>query len=259
MSLLKTPKVLIGVTTYEGKEYCRKEFVENVKRFTYPNYELFFVDNSKTDNYARKLRRDGLKVARVQRGINIRSAVRNSQNYLANKVANQDYDYLFMLESDEFPQSDIIERLLSHMDVNHFKLTDGRRVIGAPYFIGFGKHKQLVVAMPEEDKGLMKPGSKLIPRGQEHTFLGTGLRQVFSMGVGCTLIHASIFRYNLPHTNQPLRFWYSSLDDIRMADVKTRRFSDSYFYVDLMNSKIPAYCDSDILVDHRPMERTTAR
>ena len=42
------PKILIGIPTYEGKNYCLDAFMNNVNNFTYPksNIEIFVADNS---------------------------------------------------------------------------------------------------------------------------------------------------------------------------------------------------------------------
>ena len=38
------PKILIGVPTYEGKNYCLSQFLDNIKNFSYPKdrIEIFF-------------------------------------------------------------------------------------------------------------------------------------------------------------------------------------------------------------------------
>ena len=49
------PKILIAVPTYEGKNYCLDEFLENIKNFDYPKnrLEIFIADNSKTNANAK--------------------------------------------------------------------------------------------------------------------------------------------------------------------------------------------------------------
>ena len=43
------PKIMIGIPTYEGKNYCLSQFLDNISKFTYPRdrIELFIADNSK--------------------------------------------------------------------------------------------------------------------------------------------------------------------------------------------------------------------
>ena len=42
------PKVLIAVPTYDGKNYCLDQFLDNIANFTYPKerLEIYFADNS---------------------------------------------------------------------------------------------------------------------------------------------------------------------------------------------------------------------
>lgn len=241
---MSTPRILIGSPIYEGKEYCRKEFVENIKRLTYPNKSFVMVDNSKGTSYLAKLRRDGVPAVQVSRGRNSRDALANAANYLRKRTLDGGYDYLMMLECDIFPQADIIEQLLKSTDTSSLLLKEGCRVVGAPYHITDGKTARLCVFMPERNEATGLVGTRPMDPGKESEFLHTGVRRVHGMGVGCTLIHKSIL--------EKFPFWYSELDDDRMQGGVQRKHPDVYFYLDLHNAQIPVYCDSDLYVMHRP-------
>ena len=45
------PKVLIAIPTYDSKNYCLHQFMDNVMNFTYPKskVEIYVADNSKTN------------------------------------------------------------------------------------------------------------------------------------------------------------------------------------------------------------------
>jgi hypothetical protein len=237
------PRVLVGTPIYEKKEYCRKKFVDTIKQLTYPNYTFVMVDNSKGNSYLKKLRMDGVPAVKVDRGRNSRDALANASNYLRKRVLDGGYDYLMMVESDLFPRPDIIEQLMKHMDVDSPFLMKGKRVVGAPYHIGMGNGKKLCIFRAVKDKqGMMKTES--LNPGDEEWFLNGQLWQVHGMGVGCTLIHRSIL--------ERFRFWYSELDDDRMAGMPTRKHPDVYFYLDLHNNHIPVYCDSSLYTIHEP-------
>jgi GT2 family glycosyltransferase len=106
---MKLPKVLVFSPTYEGKEYCRKEFVDNISRLSYPNYDFLMIDNSRTDDYYNLLKKEGVNVVKVPRGANSREALAAAQNYARRKALDEGYDYVLSVESDVFPPRDIIQ------------------------------------------------------------------------------------------------------------------------------------------------------
>lgn len=225
---MKYLKVLVFSPTYSGKEYCRKEFVENVKNLNYPNYDFLMIDNSKDINYCIKLKRAGVPVVHVPRGGNSRIALANAQNYARQYAINNDYDYVLSLESDLFPPSDIIQRLMLH----------DKQVVGGLYMIGGTTpttpiHPCVFVTQNKNGMG----GTRLITK-EEHEELKKkgGIHQVHGMGVGCTLISTSILKDYL--------FWTDNRFDNKHSDV--------YFYMDLWNSKIPVYVDYDNEIIHKP-------
>jgi len=226
---MKLPKVLVFSPTYEGKEYCREEFVENVKKFTYPNADFLMIDNSETDDYSRRLIADGVPCIRVPRGGNSRVALASAQNLARDIAVKEKYDYVLSLESDLFPPKDIIESLMKHQ----------KSVVGALYLIG-GTAPSIpthpcVFVFDQKDTGV--GGTRLITV-EEHEQMKKmgGIFNVHGMGVGCTLISTYLLKNYL--------FW----TDNRF----TNKHSDVYFYMDLWNNKVPVFVDYDNEVEHRP-------
>jgi len=233
MGIERFPKVLVGTPTYDGKEYCREEFVKVVQNLDYPNYRWLIVDNSAKPSYYHKLRRQHpTNVARVSRGKNSRDALANASNYLRKKVLEEGYEYLLMLESDIFPPPDVIWRLLQH----------GKSVVGAPYQIGFGNNKRLCIFVTEYKPEMGMAGTRIVTVEEERHFINNGVQQIHGMGVGCVLIHRSIL--------ERFAFWYSTADDDRMVLSDVRKHPDVYFYMDLHNAHIPVFIDTDIVCRH---------
>lgn len=226
------PKVLIGTPTYEGKEYCRKEFIDNLLQIKYPNFHWVIVDNTKHTRYTSKLKRlyPG-HVARVSRGKNSRDALANASNWLRNKALSEGYDYLLMLESDLFPPADVIWRLLRH----------GRPVVGLPYDIGFGATRGPCLFVTEMKSEAIL-GTRRLTAEEGEKFIDGSLKQIHGMGVGCVLIHKSIL--------EEFPFWYSSADDDRMKDDEVRKHPDVYFYLDLHNNGRRVFVDTSVKVHH---------
>lgn len=228
----KYPRILIGCPTYDKKEYCRKQWVENVKRINYPNFHWTIVDNTEHNRYYNKLRREHPgHILKSKRGKNSRDALAFSSNILRRKAINEGYDYLLMIEIDLFPPEDVIWRLLRH----------GQPVVGHPYEIGFKDQRGLCVFVPEKKpSGLL--GTRRLHKHEEKDFLNGTLQRVHGMGVGCVLIRKDIL--------EQYPFWYSTADDDRMKDEHVRKHPDVYFYLDLHNDKIPVFCDTSVLVYH---------
>lgn len=224
---MKFPKVLVFTPTYDGKEYCRKAFIENVRKIKYPNWDFLLVDNSKTTSYARRLRREGLKVVHLSRGENSREALAAAQNYARKRALDEGYDYLLSLESDLFPPADVIFRLIRH----------NAPVVGGLYFIGgMGDTPRVpcvfVTVYKPESAAF---GTRLINR-QEHEELSKvrGIHKVHGMGVGCTLIHRKVL--------EKYAFWTDNRFDNKHSDV--------YFYMKLWNDGVPVYVDYDLVCHH---------
>lgn len=222
----KYPKVLVATPTYEGKDYIFKENFEAIKGFSYPNYDYVYIDNSKTPNYVRKLRRRGAKAVRVPRGRNSRDALVNAQNYARQKCLDEGYDYLLFVESDLVPPPDTIQRLMSH----------DKLAVGATYFIGTDGISLPCVFFKTWKEEFNGYGSAIIHPDRVAGFLGTGIRQCYGCGVGCMLIKRSLV--------EKFRFWH----DERFPN----RHSDVWWNYDLDHNKIPMYVDSNFIVEHFP-------
>lgn len=242
---MSLPKVLVGVTTYDGKDYIFDKNYNLVSNLTYPNYDFIYVDNSKSQNYVNKLRRKGYKhIHHIKRGgeldestNNSRMALAKSQNYIRKVFLEGDYDYLLLVEADNLPPRDIIQRLMRH----------AKPVVGVWYWIGtdgiklpciFLNHRmhnglmgtRMIGTVPQPD------GKKLLDYSEVSKYYRTGLRKVHGVGFGTTLIKRDVLKKQL--------FWYDERFDNKHSDV--------YFFMNLDVAKIPVYCDTDIEVPHFP-------
>ena len=231
------PKVLVAIPTYEGKDYMLHNCFAAVKKFTYPNFEVIIIDNSRNINYYTKLMRLGYKsnvIKRVPRGDNSRQALCNAQNYARNKAITENFDYLLFVESDLLPQPNIIELLLSH----------AKKVVGSLYYIGtdikvpcifLKEYKKEHMANGTRLVGTkIQDGKKVLDQEEVSQYVGHGLKQVHGLGLGTTLISRDIF-VQFP-------FWH----DERFVD----KHSDVYFYMDLDNAHIEVFVDTDIITPH---------
>lgn len=233
---MRLPKVLVFSPTYEGKEYCRKEFVENVNKFNYPNFDFLMIDNSSTPDYYELLKSEGVPIARVERGANSRIALANAQNYARKKAIDENYDYVLSLESDLFPPEDIIQRFIFH----------NKQVVGGLYMIGgtapkIPTHPCVFVTKQMEHA---VSGTRLVTK-EEHEKMKAqgGLHKVHGMGVGCTLISTGVLKDYV--------FWTDNRFDNKHSDV--------YFYMDLWNNKVPVYIDYDSEIVHKPSAWTLVK
>lgn len=229
---MKFPKVLIFSPTYEGKEYCREKFVEHVNNISYPNKEFIMIDNSEGMDYFNKLKADGVPVHKVSRNDDLWETLAASQNYARNYAINNDFDYVLSLESDVFPPADIIQKLMRRF----------KPIVGGWYMLGGFHRLDDNKYIPEVPCVFLTEGSgtRFITREELGKIQSIGgIHQVHGMGVGCVLIDIDIIkRYS---------FW---------VDNRFNKASDSYFYMDLWNDKIPVFMDVDLEIPHEPNSRS---
>lgn len=229
---MSVPKVLVGVVTYEGKDYCWDLFFKNLLNLEYPNYDVLIVDNSKNGKYYRELQKrtkkhKNITIARVDRGLSSREAQANSLNYIRNHMLDNDYDYFMSIESDLVPPVDIIERLMSHK----------KQVIGSIYLIGFPDSQSqpprpCLFNVRKDKHGKVETFN--LPPNVGFTFYGKGVMKVHGCGLGATLIKRDVL--------EKIKFWYIHDDVIKHSDV--------LFYMDLHNIQIQCHVDTDMIIPH---------
>lgn len=232
--------------TYEGKDYCAQDFIDNVKKFTYPNVRHMILDNSANPGYLDVLKRrvagTNIEVLEVGRGKSSREAIARAQNYARKVALEEGYDYLFSLESDVFPKENIIERLLIH----------ARKVVTGLYFIGTTDKKlcvpcaTLLVHKPEI--GML--GTRLVGITEDRKFdpdeierfLRSGLVQVAAGGMGVCLMHRSVIE-KIPFMYEP----------------KMAGHSDIFWFNECHRKGIAVYVDTAAICDHRYSDWTKVK
>lgn len=233
---LNYPKILVACPTFEGKDYIIDKWVEAVKNIDYPNFQWLIVDNSQGTSYTSKLRKRGYRVVHVPRGGNSRQALCNAQNYIRKKVLSEGYDYWLSLESDLIPPKDIIFKLMSH----------AKSVVGSVYFLGTWMDPNIpkpacLFVLDQKEGGMM--GTRMMTPEESRKIIGTGLRQVHGVGLGCTLIKRRIL--------EKFGFWTDTRFDNKHSDV--------YFYMELQNAGEPVFVDTNILVEHYASDWTKVK
>lgn len=216
------PKVLISCPITELKDYCLPEWLSAVLSIDYDNSHVYFVDNSKDRGHAEDIRALGIECDYHEPSYSPRIFVTECQNKIRQKVLDEGYDYLFMLECDQFPPKDIIHKLLAH----------NKQVVGAHYYIFSGTNMKNIMA-----DAFYEPLHHMTIRHlsvmQGFEYMGSGVKKTMHLGLGCILIHRSVLE----------KIEFRVVEGEAMA-------SDSYFHEDLYRNRIPCYVDTDIITDH---------
>lgn len=105
-------KVLIGCPSSETFDYCLNEFLLGIKSLTYPNYDLLIVDNSKTDDYLKKLKSLEINTIKGPYKDDYRERIALSRNIIVDKALEGNYDYLFSVDQDIVLPKDAVEKLM---------------------------------------------------------------------------------------------------------------------------------------------------
>jgi glycosyltransferase involved in cell wall biosynthesis len=236
----RDPKVLVGIVTYEGKDYIFPKCIEAVKKFDYSNYDILIVDNSATQGYYHKMfGRDyhlgNTTIKHLTRASNTRDTLADSQNYIRNYAMKGGYEYVLFVESDLVPPPETIKRLLKHNQL----------VVGSVYWLQAPNEDGTKTAAipcifftkPKEEHANMT-GTRLIKTEEVPKFLNTGLQPCHGCGLGCTLISIGII--------EKFPFWSDERFDNKHSDV--------YFYMDLHNKNVRVHIDTDFTVPHYPSD-----
>ena len=221
------PRVLVGCPTSFHKGYALPSYTQAVKSLNYPNYDILLVDNSKDDNYIKKIKEHGLNAIKGPYFESALKRIITSRNILKEYALNNNYKYLFSLEQDVLPNKDALSKLISHE----------KQVVSGIYFVhNIFNGKRVLV--PQAFKILEEKKDDLpsmIPINEQE-FLSNKLIKIVSCGLGCLLIHANVLK--------EIEFRYEN-------DV----FDDRFFCIDLYKKNIPIYCDTNVKCKHLILNR----
>jgi GT2 family glycosyltransferase len=222
---VNNPKVLLASPTYYGKDYCFEPWIKNVKSFTYNNFDILLVDNS-SDNgkYSNKLSKyaDCIKIDKKPNEDNYNLVCR-AQNVIREYFLKEGYDYLFILESDQFPPVNVIEYLLS------FK----KHVVSCQYFIGENFMSRLL-EFKIEDFGTIRNTS--LKSVDESFMYWDGLtKPKYQTGLGCIFISKWVMK--------AIKFRIGNRN-------KEKAHSDVFFHVDLNKLGIKNYVPEKLIIEH---------
>ena len=228
-------KILVGSTVSDLYDYCFDEFANSRKSFTYPNYDLSFVDNSKTDSFSKKLKENGLPYTRIGYLENARKRMIVSRNVLRKRVLEEGYDYLLNLDQDIIPPNDVIERMLK----NNKKIQTGVYfVYNNQYSSQQAKYPIPTLWVSDDPPNKMIDGASIRLMRQKE-IEQDNLVRVIVCGSGCLFMHRSIL--------DKIEFHY---------DPFFPYFDDNWFCRDAFYNNFEIFADLSIKCKHLIKEKT---
>ncbi len=214
------PKVLVGCPTSEHKSYALERYAEGLKSLTYDNFDILIVDNSKTDDYFKKIKELDLPVVKGPYNKSARQRIIDSRNILRQKVLDKKYDYFFSLEQDVIPPKDVIQRLLSH----------DKKITSGVYFT-YQTDKGVSVGLtPVLRKKADKDGLVIMSKEE---VIQPMLIEVGACGLGGVLIHKDVL--------EKIKFRFSK---------EYEGFDDIWFAYDSFNNGFKIFADTSIKCKH---------
>jgi hypothetical protein len=231
------PKILVAAPTASAKKYCFEEYIDNIMKFKYPNFEVKLFDNTDdgglftaymndyyTKNYGNNKKFEAINTLQIHnfKSESVIEKMALSHNDCRDYCLKLGYDYLLHLESDLFPPENIIEELYCQM----------KPIISALYYVDNGIYR----------KPMIQRTVNLAPRfisslnfmaNEDLGFCDGTVKKVAHAGLGCILISKI------------------ALDKVRFRFIPgVNNHPDTYFAEDCAANKIPIFLDTSILVRH---------
>jgi len=232
-------RVLVACPTASAKNYCFEDWIDNVMSFTYPNFEIRMYDNTDDNgvnaNYLNDYvnekygNKDGKFYAEntiVKHNLKTSSVIAKmcvSHNDCRNYALENNYDYMFHLESDVFPPKDVIETLMFRQ----------KNVVGGLYFTGEGINRMAMVFERLELSKTYVTSMYLSGNGGEIRIFDGDIHPVAQLGLGCVLI-----------TNK-------AMERLPFRYIPNQNFHpDTYFSEDCDMLNIPIHLDTSVVCRH---------
>lgn len=111
---LKGPKILVACPTHISKNYSFSAWIESINLLTYPNYEVFVVDNSPNGEMIEKYGKQIQMVQLENPSENWLKRINASMEVIRTKFLAGSYAYWLNLECDIIAPPNVIETLVRH-------------------------------------------------------------------------------------------------------------------------------------------------
>jgi len=226
-------RILLACPTADVKKYCQDDWIEMVRKLTYP-IDILIIENSNTPSNTRYLRSKGFNVVHktFSKSLPIGGKLKHCLNFIRQYVIDNNYDCWFSLESDIFVQPDTVERLISH----------NKQIVSLPYFHYSGEKTKMLNFDIWNIIG-QNFSRTMHPMDSFNLVDGT-LKKGYQCGIGCMLIHRNIlnrFPFRLAKKGEP--------------DFHEQSMPDYYFHLDLSMNNVPVWIDTSTFVHHRNTEK----
>ncbi len=262
-------KVLVGVPTYPGHDFCREEFVSRLREISAPENTLVIWNGINPKGF------DGFDVVdytppESYRNIDMLCA---KQNMMRERALKEGYDYLLVLESDIIPPKDVIPRLLKYrkdllaamyfirgkqeivFDIRHFEYIQAKakeagidnlamahyvREAAIPAFWGLHRSSIAGLECPKLHYRLwtLEDWINGINNGQ-------GLIPIMAAGMGCTLISRKLLE-RVPFINDK--------EFSKIIGKEMKQLTDFIFFERARAAGFDAFVDPMLICQHYHIE-----
>lgn len=227
------PRILIACPTSADKNYCATEWMKNIQKFTYPNFDVAVFDNTpdggKNAEYLQSIA-EGLGFYNFSafsiKSSPVMSVIERmciSHNCCREIAIEGGYSHLLHLESDVFPESHALQDLYIH----------DKDVVGALYYRDSGKSRRLMA----QNRIFRSPKNivteNFLPE-DDVCFVDGKLKTIASIGLGCVLIKDTVLK------SIPFRF-----------DPLSSSHPDSFFSEDCFRNNISIFADTSLICEHQ--------
>lgn len=228
-------QILIAAPTADVKNYCLQDWLTHLNALKYPKFAVFLADNTPDNgenaSYIRELAASlplvyNIRVAHIPSAKTLKSlhARLAAGHNLCREVAiDYRYRHWLHLETDMFPPTDVIERLLAH----------NKKVVGAMYHRDEGVSRRLMVQMNffKAPNNVFADNAR--PEDDPYILDGT-LKKFPHVGLGCVLLRDFAFK----------RIAFRHKEGTDSAP-------DSWFAIDCAKHNIEIFGDTSLLCEHR--------
>lgn len=218
---MEHPKILVGAPVFDGIPI--DEWLDLIRNLSYPNYDIFLVDNSLNEDFSKYIKEKGIDCLWIgTTGIQTED-MKIGRNFIRKKVLEGGYDYYMSIEQDVFPPKDVIERLLKN----------DKDIVGFPYYIRFAEDYKPLCVMTEK---FVQSEHGFIPEFLPAEEIINQFRKVHAIGLGCVLIKRKV------------------LEEIEFKIFQSHGFSylmdDMWFYIQCRAKGFEVWVDGSEIVRH---------